>query len=73
MLHNPYCSPSTSRAIKKFHVNHILPGLVTTGEYGGKGPPGKPGAPAAVERLPDILVRSPGPGSPKPLPLGKKE
>jgi len=24
----PYCSPSTSRAIKKSEINYILPGLV---------------------------------------------
>ena len=28
MLHNPYCSPSTSRAIKISDVNYISPGLV---------------------------------------------
>jgi hypothetical protein len=29
MLHNPYCSPSTSRATKTSGVNYIPPGLVT--------------------------------------------
>jgi len=28
MLHNPYCSPSTSRAAKTSGVNYIPPGLV---------------------------------------------
>ena len=28
MLHNPYCSPSTSRATKTFGINYIPPGLV---------------------------------------------
>jgi hypothetical protein len=28
MLHNPYCSPSTSRAEKTSGVNYIPPGLV---------------------------------------------
>ena len=27
MLNNPYCSPSTSRAIKKSEANYFLPGL----------------------------------------------
>jgi hypothetical protein len=29
MLHNPYCSPSTSRAAKTSGVNYIPPGLVS--------------------------------------------
>jgi|GEM_PF-2789444 len=28
MMHYHYCSPSTSRAEKKYRVNYILPGLV---------------------------------------------
>jgi hypothetical protein len=28
MLHNPYCSPSTSRVTKTSGVNYIPPGLV---------------------------------------------
>ena len=30
MLHNPYCSPSTSRAAKTSGVNYIPPGLVSS-------------------------------------------
>jgi hypothetical protein len=30
MLHNPYCSPSTSRAAKTSGVNYIPPSLVIT-------------------------------------------
>ena len=33
------------------------PWLLTPGEYGGKGPPGKPGVPAAVERRMEIIRR----------------
>ena len=31
MLHNPYCSPSTSRATRTSGVNYIPPGLVSSG------------------------------------------
>ena len=37
MLHSPYCSPSTSRAIKMSGANYIPPGIVIPGSGGCQG------------------------------------
>ena len=42
-LHNPCCSPSTSRAIRKYGVNYISPGLVKAGD---------PAPPFTLEAIP---------------------
>ncbi len=48
MLHNPYCSPSTSRAAKTSGVNYIPPGLVSYQRAGsGLNPAANRGPPPA--------------------------